>query len=110
MVLLDWGDSGVGHPLLDQAAFLAWASPEEAPTLLRHCNRLWSDAVPGCDPARASELLAPVAAARQAVIYQHFLDHIEPAERFYHGGEPALWLTRTAGLLRNGPLNAGLAT
>ena len=22
LVLLDWGDSGVGHPLLDQAAFL----------------------------------------------------------------------------------------
>jgi len=56
--------------------------------------------VPGCDPAQAAALLAPIAAARQAVIYREFLDNIEPAEHGYHRGDPARWLTRTAELLR----------
>jgi hypothetical protein len=49
---------------------------------------------------QASILLAPVAAARQAVIYQKFLDNIEPAERVYHRSDPADWLRRTVALLR----------
>ena len=45
-------------------------------------------------------LLAPVAAARQAVIYRKFLDNIEPSEHPYHRADPARWLTRTAALVR----------
>ena len=41
-------------------------------------------------------LLAPLAAARQAVIYQCFLDRIEPSERPYHQGDPVLWLRNAA--------------
>jgi hypothetical protein len=52
--------------------------------------------VPGCEPERAASLLEPVAALRQAVIYQSFLDGIEPAERVYHASDPALWLQRAA--------------
>jgi hypothetical protein len=44
-------------------------------------------------------LLAPVAAARQAVIYQRFLDNIEPAERVHHRADPADWLHQTAVIL-----------
>jgi hypothetical protein len=46
-------------------------------------------------------LIAPVAAARQAVIYQEFLDAIEPSERAYHEGDPARWLTRATHLVRS---------
>jgi len=100
LTLLDWGDSGVGHPLLDQPAFLN-AIPDDAIGAVRaHWVHQWHNAVRGSDPARASALLASVAAARQAVIYRKFLDRIEPAEQPYHRAEPAMWLGRTAALVR----------
>src|SRR6185295_6767078 len=100
LTLLDWGDSGVGHPLLDQPAFLD-PIPDTAVAAVRaHWSQQWRDAVPGSDPARASVLLAPIAAARQAVIYRRFLDNIEPAEQRYHRADPAKWLNRAAALVR----------
>jgi hypothetical protein len=99
IVLLDWGDSGVGHPLLDQPAFMERVQPAWAAAILDGWHTAWRAAVPGSDPERAAELLAPVAAARQAVIYRHFLDRIEPSERAYHAGDPADWLRRTARLI-----------
>ena len=100
LTLLDWADSGVGHPLLDCAAFLERAPLEQRAPLLAHWCDTWRRVLPAADPARACELLEPVAAARQAVIYHVFLNNIEPAERVYHCNEPALWLRRTARLLR----------
>jgi len=49
---------------------------------------------------KAPFMLAPIAAARQAVIYRGFLDRIEPAEHPCHRGDPAEWLQRTAALVR----------
>jgi hypothetical protein len=100
ITILDWGDSGIGHPLLDQPAFFEKVSEADRTVVCDHWNRRWRGAVPGSDPARAAELLAPVAAARQAVIYRKFLDNIEPSERAYHRDDPAMWLRRTAALLR----------
>jgi hypothetical protein len=100
LVLLDWGDSGVGHALLDQPAFLERRA-EDAATLRELWIRLWLDAVPGSDPAAAAALVAPIAAARQAVIYRKFLDNIEPSEHVYHAADPADWLARTSVILRN---------
>ncbi len=100
VTLLDWGDSGVGHPLLDQPGFLdrieeaGWVAPVAARWL-----ELWREAVPGSDPGRAAELLAPIAAARMAVIYRKFLDDIEPSEQAYHRADVPDWLHRTAALL-----------
>jgi Ser/Thr protein kinase RdoA (MazF antagonist) len=97
--LLDWGDCGIGHPLLDQAAFLSRVGDERAATAVGdEWARLWQEAVPGSDPTFAAELLGPVAALRQAVIYRRFLDRIEPAEQPYHRADPPLWLTRAAEL------------
>src|SRR5262249_51691516 len=80
LTLLAWGDGGVGHPLLAQPAFLARIPNDAVEPVRAHWLRLWREAIPGSDPARASALIAPVAAARQAVIYRGFLDAIEPAE------------------------------
>src|SRR5262249_16595345 len=80
LTLLDWGDSAVGHPLLDQPAFLTRLPADAVAHLREHWLRLWRAAIPSSDPARAADLLAPVAAARQAAIYQAFLDPIEPAQ------------------------------
>ena len=98
LVLLDWGDCGVGHPLLDQAAFLDRMPAGETRGVRAEWSRLWRETIPGCDPDRAATLLAPVAALRQAVIYRSFLDGIEPSERIYHASDPADWLTRAARL------------
>src|SRR4029079_5813543 len=102
LTLLDWGDSGVGHPLLDEAAFLDAIPDACADAVRAHWVHQWRAAYPRSDPARASTLLAPVAAARQAVIYRNFLDNIEPSEQVYHRADPAKWLSRTAALLRAG--------
>jgi hypothetical protein len=46
------------------------------------------------DVDRAAELVGPLAALRQALIYQGFLDRIEPDERVYHRDDVARWLRR----------------
>jgi Ser/Thr protein kinase RdoA (MazF antagonist) len=99
LTLLDWGDSAIGHPMLDQPAFLDRIPPEHRDMVQTHWVRRWQAASPGSDPERASQLLAPLAAARQAVVYQRFLDNIEPSEHVYHRHDPADWLHRTAALL-----------
>jgi hypothetical protein len=52
----------------------------------------WRARRPGCDPEHAADLLRPIAALRQAVIYRGFLDRIEVTERIYHASDPARWL------------------
>ncbi|MET4157615.1 phosphotransferase [Agromyces sp. PvR057] len=99
LTLLDWGDSGVGHPLLDEAAFTERLTPTDRDSARAHWTQVWSRAVPGSDPAEALRLLGPVAALRQAIIYRGFLDRIEPDERVYHRDDPGTWLVRTADLL-----------
>ncbi len=98
LTLLDWSDSGVGHPLLDQPAFLTWVPADILVTIQDHWRKQWREAIPGSDPARAAGLLAPIAAARQAVTYRNFLDRIEPAEAPYHRLDTARWLRRAARL------------
>ena len=100
LVLLDWGVAGIGHPLLDQPAFLTRIEEPAVGPVRDAWQAAWSVANPGSEPDRAARLLAPIAAARQAVIYQRFLDHIEPAEHAYHAADVPDWLLRTAGALR----------
>lgn len=100
LVLLDWGDCGVGHPLLDLPAFLDRIPRADVVPVRERWLGRWREIVPGSDPERAAALLAPVAAARQAVIYQRFLDGIEPSEHPYHRADVSDWLGRTAALLR----------
>ena len=100
LVLLDWADAGIGHPLLDRPAFLSRLAEEHVAEVESHWAACWRRALPGCDPERAATLIAPIAAARQAAVYQRFLDAIEPSEHPYHRGDPAAWLWRTAEILR----------
>jgi Phosphotransferase enzyme family len=100
LTLLDWGDSGVGHPLLDMPAFVGRIPAEQVAPLQAHWCAAWQDAVSGSNPARAAQLLAPIAAARQALIYQRFIDHIEAAEHPYHRADVPAWLHTTAERLR----------
>jgi Phosphotransferase enzyme family len=100
LVMIDWGDSGIGHPLLDQPAMLRSSEPEDAPKLRAHWSSAWRSAVPGSDPDRAARLLAPIAAMRQALIYQRFLDGIEISEHPYHAADVPDWLRNCTNLLK----------
>jgi len=96
LVLLDWADCGVGHPLLDVAAFLD-AVPTRCRTVLRRFwTTKWSKRVPGADADRAISLVQPLAALRRAVVYLGFLRLAEPAERCYFDRDATRWLERAA--------------
>jgi Phosphotransferase enzyme family len=94
-VLLDWGDCGIGHPLLDLPAFLDRAGADAGRLRDRWLGR-WEAAVPGSDPVRAAALIEPLAALRHAIVYREFLDGIEASEHVYHRDDVPAWLTRAA--------------
>jgi aminoglycoside phosphotransferase (APT) family kinase protein len=94
--LLDWGDSGFGHPLFDQPAFLhAHLMTEDKRAAVRAAWRDGCrDAWPASDPDRAARLIEPIAALRQARIYRTFIENIEPSEHCYHRHDTAEWIAR----------------
>ncbi|WP_018352940.1 phosphotransferase family protein [Longispora albida] len=96
-IVLDWGDSFVGHPGFD-ALRMTEDVPDPEP-ILAAWSAAWRAAVPGCEPERALDLLRPVAPLHQAQIYAGFLDRIEPSERGYHEADPASYLDKAAKML-----------
>jgi hypothetical protein len=94
LVLMDWGDTGVGHPMLDLDAFIDRVPDHVRPRILVEWFDAWRQHRPQADPARAAELIGPAAALRAAVVYQRFLDGIEPSERRYHEADVPTWLRR----------------
>jgi hypothetical protein len=103
LVLLDWGDCGVGHALLDEAALLERApSPTDERVVRDAWVAAWRRHRPRADAATAMTLVPPVAALRQALIYRTFLDRIEPTERRYHRADVPLWLRRAIAARRDG--------
>ncbi len=82
-VLIDWGDSRIGHPAVDLIRMRDWHGSDQEALCEQWCA-YWRRAVPGCEPERAVELIDPVVALRGALIYGMFLRSIEPSERPYH--------------------------
>ena len=87
-LILDWGEVGVGNPMLDQFAFCRRLTPGDRAAVEEHWARRWQRLRPGCEPARAASLLRPVRSLMAAATYQGFLDQIEPDERRYHLRDP----------------------
>ena len=81
-VIMDWGDSSVGHPALDILRLTE--DVPDAEELIAAWALRWRTTVPGSDPARAVELMRPVAGLYGALIYSEFLARIEPSEHPYH--------------------------
>lgn len=96
--ILDWGDSGVGHPMLDQLAFGQRLDTDDRAAAERCWAAEWQRVVPGCDADRAAALLRPVAALYGGVVYDRFLDNIEPDEHPYHAGDSLASLRHAADL------------
>ncbi len=95
LVLMDWGDCFVGHPLFDMTAMLEHAGDNKQ-ILRQKWVQEWVKAVPGSEPAHAAELLAPVALLRNALVYRSFLDQIEASEHVYHAADVTKWLAAAA--------------
>ncbi|GAA2866378.1 hypothetical protein Acy02nite_38520 [Actinoplanes cyaneus] len=97
-VIVDWGDSAIGNPAFD---LLRLAEGLESPEpLVTAWARRWREAVPGCDPERAVELLRPVAALQAAATYAGFLANIEQAEWPYHASDVPECLAAAASAAR----------
>lgn len=93
-VIIDWGDSFIGHPAFDIIELTSSLDEVAAADIIGAWARRWQDTVPGCEPLRAVELIRPVAALRNASVYANFLDNIEPAEHPYHARDVPAWLAR----------------
>ena len=98
LVLLDWGDCGFGHPLLDTSGFLDQIDPGRRGVIERAWLSAWSTVIPGCDPDRALDLIGPVAALRRAAVYHRFVGTFERSERPYHEADVPHWLLAAAAL------------
>lgn len=83
-VILDWGDSFIGHPMLDELAFCGPLTSSRRSAARDWFVDAWARISPGSDPARAARLLEPVASLLAAVMYTNFCRDIEPDERIYH--------------------------
>ena len=65
--------------------------------------KAWAEAIPWSQPARAAELLTPIALLRNALVYRSFLDQIESSEHPYHAADVPKWLAAAAQEVRAGP-------
>ena len=95
-VLLDWGDSFVGNPLVDELAFTERLGERDATAARRWFASAWRSIVPACEPERAAELLRPVLPLLAAVMYARFCAGIEPDERVYHRRDITSMLRRAS--------------
>ena len=92
LFLFDWGDSLVGHPLID-TGFLAAIEDDDVRSRVRAAwLEAWRVEMPGSDPETAIDAIAPIAALWKAFQYRSFLDAIEPSEHRYHERDVPDWL------------------
>ena len=94
--ILDWGDSFLGHPLLDELAFTHRLPPSGRLAARDWFVTEWGRIVPGSDPGRAAQLLEPVVWLLAAVTYANFCAQIEPDERVYHESDGPRMLCEAA--------------
>jgi hypothetical protein len=87
-VLIDFADAYWGHPAHDGERLRAFVAPDRRAAVTDAWCAAWREHVGG-EPERALALAVPLQAITGAVLYQHFLDHIEDSERRYHEGDPA---------------------
>lgn len=86
-VIFDWGDCGVGNPLLDLPPFDRNLAAEHRRAARTRWIEQWTAKAPASDVARAIGLVVPIATLRLAIVYQRFLDGIEQTEQIYHASD-----------------------
>jgi hypothetical protein len=97
LTILDWGDCCVGHPLTDIPALYERVADEaDRARIVSGWSEAWQAKLPDAKIETAIKLITPIANARMAVVFVHFLENIEPSERIYHETDPLLFLQKTA--------------
>ncbi|MCB1647800.1 MAG: phosphotransferase, partial [Pseudomonadales bacterium] len=99
LTLMDWGDCFIGHPLLDMTGLLERLPAGLAQIAVDSWCEAWQAYLPQARVYEAVQLLKPLDCLRMAVTYQHFLDHIEPAEQIYHAADPMLQIQAALAVL-----------
>jgi Phosphotransferase enzyme family len=94
--IIDWGDSFVGHPGYDIMRLAEGLPEADRQVLIGEWAERWRNEVPGCEPERVLDLMAPLAHLRAAVVYARFVANIEPAEHPYHASDVPAALERAA--------------
>lgn len=97
--IVDWADSYVGHPVHDLFRLSDWLPDEQSAIAERTWAAAWRDHRPDTDPERALAPMTVLAHVVNAIVYQRFLDNIEPAERVYHEDDPRTELEAALGVL-----------
>ncbi|WP_132210973.1 phosphotransferase [Kribbella steppae] len=87
--IVDWADTFIGHPATDIQRLIGWLPAAKRAHALDVWTTAWKNHVPAADPERALPPTAILVRLLYAVMYQRFLDNIEPAERIYHEDDPA---------------------
>ncbi len=100
LYILDWADIGIAHPLLEPPIPVHHYSENQVNKLLSHWQQCWKNAWPSADFGRAFALSRPLLTLRIAVLFQRFLDQIEPSEHVYHVADPLNFLKQTAAFCR----------
>jgi len=87
--IVDWADTFIGHPATDIQRLLDWLPDAKHPHATEVWTTAWKTHLPTADPQRALAPMAVLVHLVYAVMYQRFLDNIEPSERIYHADDPA---------------------
>lgn len=99
-MVVDWADSYVSHPAVDIRRLAGYLSGPKLDLALTTWSSAWQQAVPGCRPQRALAPMTALARLLGALMYQRFLDNIEPSERVYHEDDPRTELRAAVELSR----------
>jgi hypothetical protein len=91
-VIVDWADTFVGHPATDIRRLHDFLPPEKRDHAAGVWSAAWQRELPGCDPLRALQPMSVLGPVTYALMYQRFLDNIEPDERLYHRDDPGTCL------------------
>ncbi|WP_328526852.1 aminoglycoside phosphotransferase family protein [Kribbella sp. NBC_00359] len=86
--IVDWADSFVGHPATDIQRLRGWLPADQGNHAVEIWSEAWKQQLPDSDPRRALRPMTVLGRLVGAVMYQRFLDNIEPAERIYHADDP----------------------
>ena len=89
-LIVDWADAFIGHPATDLKRLHDFLPPEKRAHVATVWSRAWRQHLPTSDPLRALRPMNVLGHLTYALMYQRFLDNIEPDERIYHQHDPAI--------------------
>jgi hypothetical protein len=100
--IVDWADTFIGHPATDIQRLIGWLPETKRAHAFEVWTSAWKNQVPSAEPQRAMAPTSVLVHLLYAIMYQRFLDNIEPAERIYHEDDPASELQSAVQAYRSG--------